>query len=125
MTVVIGPVGGNTAHDDSAYPRRSLHVSDDRIFTGRPTVHNDRRPIIDQQMFAMGTGMGPETALRSDLVLLCGGTELERTAALAGHRRLIDSSDPVVVGDLQSLPHCPPYSRAVIVCGPLAGMSSA
>ena len=74
----------------------------------------------------VGTGKGKtrKAAPRSDLVLLCGGTEPQRTAARTGHDGLIDGSDPVVVRDLQSLLRCAPHSRAVIICGELAGVSS-
>jgi hypothetical protein len=75
-------------------------------------------------MVGMGKGKASPTAMRSDLVLLCGGTEPERAAARTGHEGLINGSDPVVVVDLQSLLRCAPHSRAVIICGQLAGVSS-
>lgn len=97
---------------------------DDRILTMRPTVDHSRHSIIDQQMIGTGKGKAAKAASRSDLVLLCGGTEPERSAARTGHDGLINGSDPVVVMDLQSLLRCAPHSRAVIICGGLAGVSS-
>lgn len=75
-------------------------------------------------MGLMGIGMAPATGSRSDLVLLCGGTEPQRVAARRGHGRLINGSEPVVVGDVESLLRRAPQCRAVIICGGLAGMSS-
>jgi hypothetical protein len=75
-------------------------------------------------MVRTGKGKASDAASGSDLVLLCGGTELDRAAVRSGHKGLINGSDPVVVGDLQSLLRCAPHSRAVIICGQLAGMSS-
>jgi len=75
-------------------------------------------------MIAMGKGKASKAARPADLVLLCGGTELARAAARTGHDGLINGSDPVVVRDLQSLLRCAPHSRAVIICGELAGVSS-
>jgi hypothetical protein len=97
---------------------------DDRILTNGPTVDHGIRSIIDQQMVGTGKGKARRAASRSDLVLLCGGTEPARAAARTGHDGLINGSDPVVVMDLQSLLRCAPHSRAVIVCGELAGVSS-
>jgi hypothetical protein len=97
---------------------------DDRILTRRPTSESERPPIIDEHMILRGKGKVSEPGPGSDLVLLCGGTEPERAAARAGHPRLINGSDPVVVMDLQSLLRCAPNSRAVIICGQLAGVSS-
>ena len=124
MTVVIGLIDADTAHDVSAYPRRNLPISDDRIFTRRPTVDHERRRIIDQDMFRSWEGRASGAAPQADMVLLCGGTELERAAARSGQEGLINGSDPVVVMDLQSLLRCAPHSRAVIICGQLAGVSS-
>ena len=97
---------------------------DDRILTKGPTVDRDTGSIIDQQMVGTGKGKTRKAAAQSDLVLLCGGTEPQRRAARTGHDGLIDGSDPVVVRDLQSLLRCAPHSRAVIICGELAGVSS-
>jgi hypothetical protein len=97
---------------------------DDRIFTSRPTADHDRRSIINHYMVGTGKGKATEAAPRSDLVLLCGGTEPERAAARTGQAGLINGSDPVVVMDLPSLLRCAPHSRAVIICGQLAGVSS-
>ncbi len=58
-----------------------------------------------------------------DLVLVCGGTEGHRETARAGNSDLINGSEPVVASDVQSLLRYAPHSRAVIVCGELAGMS--
>jgi hypothetical protein len=75
-------------------------------------------------MFRMGKGMAAEPRLRSDLVLLCGGTEPERAKARRRHARVAGGSAPVVVGDLESLMRRAPQSRVVIICGGLAGLSS-
>lgn len=58
-----------------------------------------------------------------DLVLLCGGTEGHRDELRGSNCDLINGSEPVVASDVQSLLRYAPHSRAVIVCGELAGMS--
>lgn len=95
----------------------------DRIVTDRSTYNDSEQPIIRRDMLRMGQGTGSEAAPRSDLVLLCGGTERQRELARARNAGLIGGSEPVVVGDLESLVRCASSSRAVIVCGGLSGMS--
>jgi hypothetical protein len=73
-------------------------------------------------MLGQGKWRATERSARSGLVLLCGGSSLQRVAARARDEKLINGSDPVVVGDVESLLRCAPASRAVIVCGELAGM---
>lgn len=58
------------------------------------------------------------------LVVLCGGTESHRQTAQRENLELIDQSVPVAVGDAESLLRHAPRSRAVIVCGELAGISA-
>lgn len=74
-------------------------------------------------MSAQGKWAAPKTVGQCDLVLLCGGTEGQRDEVRAGNSDLINGSDPVVASDVQSLLRYAPQSRAVIVCGELAGMS--
>ena len=87
-------------------------------------MDHDQHPIIDHDMFRMGKGMASEPRSRSDLVLVCGGTEPERAKARRRNARVFNGSAPVVVGDLESLLRRAPQSRAVIICGGLAGLSS-
>jgi hypothetical protein len=58
------------------------------------------------------------------LVLLCGGNARQRQLARTEHTALFDGSEQVAVADVQALLRCATRSRAVIVCGELAGMSA-
>jgi hypothetical protein len=57
-----------------------------------------------------------------ELVLLCGGTEQQRAKLRRAHSAMIDSRTAVTARDVHSLLHWAPRSRAVIVCGELAGI---
>ncbi len=60
-----------------------------------------------------------------ELVLLCGGTEQQRASLRRAHSDTIDSRTAVTTGDVHSLLRWAPRSRAVIVCGELAGIGAA
>ena len=60
-----------------------------------------------------------------ELVLLCGGTQQQRAKLRRTHSAKIDSQAAVTTGDVQSLLRWAPRSRAVIVCGELAGIGAA
>jgi hypothetical protein len=60
-----------------------------------------------------------------ELVLLCGGTQQQRAKLRRTHSDTIDSQAAVTTGDVQSLLRWAPRSRAVIVCGELAGIGAA
>jgi hypothetical protein len=60
-----------------------------------------------------------------ELVLLCGGTQQQRAKLRRAHSAKIDSQAAVTTGDVQSLLRWAPRSRAVIVCGELAGIGAA
>jgi hypothetical protein len=76
-----------------------------------------------QRMVSKGEATAANVAQPSELVLICGGTESQRVAARSENGRLMIGSEPLAVGDLQSLLRCAPHSRAVIICGDVAGMS--
>jgi hypothetical protein len=60
-----------------------------------------------------------------ELVLLCGGTQEQRADMRRTHSATIESQAAVTTGDVQSLLCWAPRSRAVIVCGELAGIGAA
>jgi hypothetical protein len=60
-----------------------------------------------------------------ELVLLCGGTQQQRAKLRRAHSAKIESHAAVTTGDVQSLLRWAPRSRAVIVCGELAGIGAA
>ena len=60
-----------------------------------------------------------------ELVLLCGGTEQQRARLRRAHSATIDSRTAVTTRDVHSLLRWAPRSRAVIVCGELAGIGAA
>ena len=60
-----------------------------------------------------------------ELVLLCGGTEQQRAGFRRAHSAAIDSRTAVTTRDVHSLLRWAPRSRAVIVCGELAGIGVA
>jgi hypothetical protein len=60
-----------------------------------------------------------------ELVLLCGGNQQQRARLRRTHSAAIDSQSAVTTGDVQSLLRWAPRSRAVIVCGELAGIGAA
>ncbi len=60
-----------------------------------------------------------------ELVLLCGGNQQQRARLRRTHPVAIDSQSAVTTGDVQSLLRWAPRSRAVIVCGELAGIGVA
>jgi hypothetical protein len=60
-----------------------------------------------------------------ELVLLCGGTEQQRARLRRVHSATTDSRTAVTTRDVHSLLHWAPRSRAVIVCGELAGIGAA
>ena len=60
-----------------------------------------------------------------ELVLLCGGNQQQRARLRRTHSAVIDSQAAVTTGDVRSLLHWAPRSRAVIVCGELAGIGAA
>lgn len=60
-----------------------------------------------------------------ELVLLCGGTQQQRASLRRAHSGTIDSRAAVTTNDVQSLLRWAPRSRAVIVCGELAGIGAA
>ena len=57
-----------------------------------------------------------------ELVLLCGGTEQQRAKLRRAHSATTDSRTAVTTRDVHSLLRWAPRSRAVIVCGELAGI---
>jgi hypothetical protein len=59
------------------------------------------------------------------LVLLCGGTEQQRARLRRVHSATTESRTAVTTRDVHSLLHWAPRSRAVIVCGELAGIGEA
>jgi hypothetical protein len=59
------------------------------------------------------------------LVLLCGGTEQQRARLRRVHSATTDSRTAVTTRDVHSLLRWAPRSRAVIVCGELAGIGAA
>ncbi len=59
-----------------------------------------------------------------ELVLLCGGTQQQRASLRRVHSATIDSQAAVTTNDVQSLLRWAPRSRAVIVCGELAGIGA-
>jgi len=60
-----------------------------------------------------------------ELVLLCGGNQEQRARFRRTHPAAINSQSAVTTGDVQSLLRWAPRSRAVIVCGELAGIGVA
>ena len=60
-----------------------------------------------------------------ELVLLCGGTEQQRARLRRAHSATTDSRTTVTTRDVHSLLRWAPRSRAVIVCGELAGIGEA
>ena len=60
-----------------------------------------------------------------ELVLLCGGTEQQRARLRRAHSATTDSRTAVTTRDVHSLLRWAPRSRAVIVCGELAGIGEA
>jgi hypothetical protein len=60
-----------------------------------------------------------------ELVLLCGGNQEQRARLRRTHPAAIECKSAVTTGDVQSLLRWAPRSRAVIVCGELAGIGVA
>lgn len=58
-----------------------------------------------------------------ELVLLCGGTQQQRAELRETDSEAMKAA--VTTSDIQSLLHWAPRSRAVIVCGELAGVGAA
>lgn len=73
-------------------------------------------------MLASGRGMSFAHPPHPELVLLCGGTEQQRARLRRTHSATSDSRTAVTTSDVHSLLRWAPRSRAVIVCGELAGI---
>lgn len=76
-------------------------------------------------MPASGSKVGLARPPHPELVLLCGGSQEQRARLRRTHSASIDSQAAVTAGDVRSLLHWAPRSRAVIVCGELAGIGAA
>ncbi len=76
-------------------------------------------------MPASGLTVSSAAPPHPELVLLCGGTQQQRAELRRVHSATIDSQAAVTTGDVQSLLRWAPRSRAVIVCGELAGIGAA
>ena len=81
--------------------------------------------ILPDQLPASGRGMSVAHPPHPDLVLLCGGTEQQRATLRRAHSATTHSRTAVTTGDVHSLLRWAPRSRAVIVCGELAGIGVA
>jgi hypothetical protein len=76
-------------------------------------------------LLASGHGMSVAHPPHPELVLLCGGTEQQRAKLRRAHSATTDSRTAVTTRDVHSLLRWAPRSRAVIVCGELAGIGVA
>ena len=81
--------------------------------------------ILPDQLLASGHGMTLAHPPHPELVLLCGGTEQQRARLRRVHSATSDSRTAVTTSDVHSLLRWAPRSRAVIVCGELAGIGAA
>jgi hypothetical protein len=81
--------------------------------------------ILPDQLLASGRDMSLAHPPHPELVLLCGGTEQQRARFRRAHSAAIDSRTAVTTSDVHSLLRWAPRSRAVIVCGELAGIGVA
>ena len=81
--------------------------------------------ILPDQLPASGHGMSLAHPPHPELVLLCGGTEQQRARLRRVHSATTESRTAVTTRDVHSLLHWAPRSRAVIVCGELAGIGAA
>jgi hypothetical protein len=80
--------------------------------------------ILPDQLLASGRGMSLAHPPHPELVLLCGGTEQQRARLRRVHSATSDSRTAVTTSDVHSLLRWAPRSRAVIVCGELAGIGA-
>ena len=80
--------------------------------------------ILPDQLSASGRGMSVAHPPHPDLVLLCGGTEQQRATLRRAHSATTHSRTAVTTSDVHSLLRWAPRSRAVIVCGELAGIGA-
>jgi hypothetical protein len=81
--------------------------------------------ILPDQLLASGHGMSVAHPPHPELVLLCGGTEQQRAKLRRVHSATTESRTAVTTRDVHSLLRWAPRSRAVIVCGELAGIGVA